>query len=224
MNVYLIEGDGDYFGSSFKDRMQMRAFIAADRENKPVIDASEIVGWYYSGIETEQPILTDFGAMRAGPALLLRRPRTEVLRPMLREVGTILPMTPWTGHAFEAFVCDRQLDAIDHGAMMYRPESGDFFGDEIMQYAFKPEVVADATLFRAKGLLGRLFATDRFMDLVAAHGLTGLLVAPLWSSEAGPLVTFLDHTDEFCLYPPMPGRSVRQKRAAMRAVLARRDE
>lgn len=222
MNVYMIRGDGDYFGASFLIEEQFVAFYNVEYWDKKITEAFEVAGWYYSGDSKEEPVFTDFGYLGTGTTLILRRPRTDILRPMLREVGTILPMTPWKGQELEAFICDTQLDAFDPAAMVRYPDDHDWFPGDIMRYAFKADVVAEATVFRAKGLPGRMFATDRFLDQVKAGGLTGLQTLALWSTDEGPIATIDDPMIEFVRFPPGFGANKREKRAAMRAILEKR--
>lgn len=223
LNVFMLSGDGDYLGASFKDRKQGDSLIACERDGRPIPAGTQIDGWYYPDDGERDPVLTDIGELGCGITLLLHRPRTDVLRPMLQQVGNILPMTPWRGETFEAFICNMQLDAIDGDHMEYYPEDHPIFYDLIRRYAFKADAVQDATVFRVQGMFGHLFATDRFIDLVQEHGLTGLKALPLWSSDTGPIGELEDPMVEMPRFLPGFGTTPDEKRAIMRAILAKRD-
>ncbi len=223
MNVHLIYPDADYFGAGLKQIEQDLALMDVDRKNRAIPADTLIEGWYYPDDGKREPVFTDIAPLGDATTPLLRCPRTDVLRPMLRSVGTILPMTPWRGECFEAFVCDTQLDAADPDRTERCHEDHEFFGNKIRRYAFHAAPLRDATVFRVRGLPGRLFATDRFIDLARDNGLLGLQVLPLWSSETGPIGVIEDPMIEFERFPPGFGSTPKEKRARMQALLDARD-
>ena len=124
------------------------------------------------GVETDIPY------MCTNSTLVLSCRAAEALEPVLSESGIFIdPVTPDRMN-YTLFACITQLDAIDPERTAYFP--AEEYGDnEVKSFAFRPERVEGAGLFRVKDLHNRLFASDRFLRLVSRHRVTGLKVRPV---------------------------------------------
>ncbi len=171
--------------------------------------------------ETEG-VVTDCPYFSPGNALLLSARAADALRPVLVESGVTFEVNPYGNAAYHLFVSYKQLDAVNHERAEFYPPEAHFDENEVKAFAFRPEIVANAGIFRVKGLLARLFITDRFLECIAGQGITGLRIRPVWSSDAGPLIRFDDPAFEFERFPPGYGTTKREKRQAMRDIIAGR--
>ncbi len=77
----------------------------------------------------------------------------------------------------------------------------------------------EANVFRLHGQVGQLFVMDRFTSEVLTQWLSGFWLKRLWSSETGG-VLLDDSVTVFERFPPGYGTTLREKRQAMRDVIA----
>lgn len=114
--------------------------------------------------------------------MVLSRRAIDVLMPHICAFGQALPL-----HFEEAeyflFNVTNVIDAVDIDAseVVRYPDGG---LSRIVRYVFKPEVVRDQWIFKVpQQPKGFAFVTDRFVDLVKQHGLTGFGFKLLWADE-----------------------------------------
>lgn len=219
MRVCLIEGDPHYVAGRCVDQADDESLARVDRHNDvlPIIEGMKIQ--YYFDDPVSEGVLTDFPYMHATGHLLLSDRAAGILGPILSEAGVVLDAGVFKGRNYKLFVCYTQIDALDRDRTVYYPED-EFGPNKIKSYAFKPEAIGDVAIFRVKGVICRLFVTEAFFDRMAGHHLTGLQVRPLWSNRTGPLAVFDDPALEFDRYPPGFGTTKREKRQAMRDIIA----
>jgi hypothetical protein len=72
-------------------------------------------------------------------------------------------------------------------------------------------------------LVNRFLATEKVVESIAAHEVTGLRVQPLWSSADGPLVRLEDWLTGYHRVTPETRPTLAEKRRRMRARIAARD-
>lgn len=108
----------------------------------------------------------------------------KVLHPYLESHVEVLPLIHPT-ESYYAVNVIRLVDALDYDkASLKFVEGHPDFIEEVHQYAFKPELVAQYPIFKIpefKRLY--VFVTDTFKEAVEASGLKGFKFELLWDSE-----------------------------------------
>lgn len=193
--------------------------MQADRENIPIPADTSFTINYALDQPVVEGVVTDCPYMSPQCALTLSARAVAVLRPLLTAAGGLFPATPYREQEYQTFACTTQIDALDRSRTEFFPVSAHFGPDRIRRYALRPGAVAAVDIFRVKGILASLFVSDRFVEAVSRHRLTGFRIRPVWSSESGPLVTFDNPGVEFERFPPGRGSTKREKRRAMRDVI-----
>ncbi len=221
MRVHRISGDPDYMTARCIDIEQTMQVHNFDRQLGRVPPDTDFKMRYIFDEPVDEGVVTDCPYFSPGSAMVFSKRLADALRPILIESGRTFELNPFGDRPYELFVCCTQLDALDPARMEYvPPEESEM--NRVKAFAFRPEIVANAGIFRVKGLLARLFITDRFLECIAGQGITGLRIRPVWSSDAGPLIRFDDPSFEFERFPPGYGTTKREKRQAMRDIIAGR--
>jgi hypothetical protein len=116
--------------------------------------------------------------------MVLSRRALEVLLPHVGPSGQALPLAFDEAEYF-LFNITNVVDALDEPAcQVWRFPSTGRIG-EIKRYAFKPEAVRDQWIFKIpQQPKGFAFVTDRFVEVVEQHRLTGFGFELLWSDDA----------------------------------------
>jgi hypothetical protein len=120
--------------------------------------------------------------------LVLSRRALDALLPHIGHLGQALPIE-FDECEYQLFNITNVVDALDdEAAQIWRFPSSGRIG-QIERYAFKPAAVRDQLLFKIPQQPGGFaFCTDRFVDLVKQHGLTGFGFEQVWSDQTQPLV------------------------------------
>ena len=113
------------------------------------------------------------------------------------------------------FVCYRHIDALD--TVRTKHEEG--FEGFITQFEFNSATLEGVDIFRLSNRVGRLFVSHRVVSEVFKHRLSGFRFKLLWSSETGG-VALADPTRVFERFPLGYGTTLREKRQAMRNLIA----
>jgi hypothetical protein len=110
----------------------------------------------------------------------------QVLAPHLDGLGQWIELVADPDPTYWLFYITNVVDALDlaNSEVVYFPSTpGKVMA--IDRYSFKPEAVRDQWLFTLPQRPGsNRCVTDRFVDLVRQHGLTGLEFKLLWSDES----------------------------------------
>lgn len=87
---------------------------------------------------------------------------------------------------YSFFAVTRVIDALDldNCEIVRYPDGGI---SRITRYAFRPDRVADEWIFKVPQKPSLTFVTDRFVNLVHEHGLTGFAFERLWSAPEHPM-------------------------------------
>jgi hypothetical protein len=115
--------------------------------------------------------------------MVLSRRALDALLPHIGHLGQALPIE-FDECEYQLFNITNVIDALDiENAEVRYFKDGGF--NRVIRYAFKPAAVRDQLLFKIpQQPSGFAFCTDRFVDLVKQHGLTGFGFEPLWSDQA----------------------------------------
>lgn len=221
MRYHAVVGDSDYMAGRCPYWSEDRRLTRVDHDNARLSGSDTFTVRYIFNTPADEGVVTDCPHFFPESVLLLSGHAASVLRPLLDRAGETRTVNPHGELLYELFVCYEQLDALDPERTVYFPPE-QFGRNEIKQYAFRPDVVADSDIFRVKGQIECLFVSDRFLQIVSRHRLTGFKFRPLWSSEAGSLATLDDPARVFERFPPGYGSTVREKRQAMRDIIAGR--
>ncbi|MPZ41568.1 MAG: hypothetical protein GEU95_26690 [Rhizobiales bacterium] len=126
-----------------------------------------------------------------GHVLVLRERAVTMLAPLLDRYGELLPLACPDADLW-LFNVLTVVDALDEkNSELIRFDDGDILNVE--RYEFRPDLVAGVAVFKVPQLLrGPLFVGDEFVDAVAATGLTGPELTPLWSGAAPAAVQRAD--------------------------------
>ena len=225
MKIYEVEGDYEYLWvNCVADGMCGRLdHVVSDGawidRNEPI--ELEISDWDAPGDWVE----TDCPPNPADGTLLFSERAVAVLGDLLLGSGyfidTILPVQT----RYKIFICEREIDAIDRerSEIVWFEDADNI--DYVLRYAFHDDVLLDRHVFRLKYLRATVLESDVFVRRAEAHQLTGFIFKELWSSETGGVrfpvpFPWNDDTDA----APEPRRDPVAKRAALRAVLAARQQ
>lgn len=107
----------------------------------------------------------------------------RLLAPHLEGLGQWIELTSEHDPTYWLFYITNIVDALDEPrSELLRFKDGGVM--RIARYAFRPEAVRDQWLFTLPQRPGcNRCVTDRFVDLVRRHGLTGFEFTLLWSDE-----------------------------------------
>lgn len=220
MKVYTSRGDfelvwvdcSDPEITGLLDRVT-RDLATIDR--REAIDL-EISDWDAPGdwIATDCPHLAAYGT------LLLSERAVSVFGSLLTDAGYFLDTRLASDTRYKLFICEREVDALDsERSDIHRFRSGNI--SDVFRHELDADRLRDQHVFRLKHRPSQVFVSDRVVDLVREHGLTGFLFQEIWSSETGgvqlpPAVLPIER---------VPGEFARRaaaKRRALREELARR--
>ena len=118
-----------------------------------------------------------------GSILNLSQRALDAVLPQIAHCGQVLPVQ-FDEAPYVIFNVTRVIDALDEpaSAVVYFPSSGRVA--EIEKFVFKPEAVKDEWIFKIPQRPGaHNFVTDRFVELVRHHKLTGFDFQRVWSDE-----------------------------------------
>jgi hypothetical protein len=130
-----------------------------------------------------RPLIESDAPWLGSHALIFKPRALELLGPLLREYGELLPLT-----SREAELCiynpTRILDALDEGnSSLRRFSTGRVMMVE--KYVFRPTVISDSPVFKIPNLrVSPTFVTQRFVDLWTSTGLRGLEFRHVWTGPA----------------------------------------
>jgi hypothetical protein len=116
---------------------------------------------------------------------------------------------------YRMFVCYRHIDALD--TVRTKHEEG--FVGFITQFEFHAAALEGMDMFRLSNRVGRLLVSEHFVQEVRRHRLSGFRFRHLWSSDRGG-VTLKDPVMIYERFPPGYGTTLREKRQAMRDLIA----
>lgn len=214
MIIFLVEGDRDYMSVNHRSARDIDALMNVVFDDTR-LDPSHVFGLYYVfGEPMDDGVVTDCPNTGAGATLVLSRRAVEALRPMLSRAGALFASAPEHEMQYETFACYLKLDALDKQRSHF-----DGYHERIVRYEFDAAAVGDADIFRLTNLINRLYVTERFVSEVLRHRLSGFRFKRVWSSATGG-VTLDDPVLEFDHFPPGYGSTRREKRQAMRDVIA----
>jgi hypothetical protein len=112
----------------------------------------------------------------------------DLLTPHLQGLGQWIELVSDEA-PYWLFFISHVVDALDvpNSKILYFPSTpGKVM--RIARYAFHPDAVRDQWLFTLPQMVrSHRLVTDRFVDFVRAHGLTGFEFRLLWSEEQGPV-------------------------------------
>src|SRR5262245_21989467 len=120
-----------------------------------------------------------------GLAVVLTERACAALRPTIERYGELLPISVVSDRPYSQFFIFHvmhEIDALDTERAIgdYRPDGKKL--ECIKKYAFKPDVLGAAEVFRIPGSHPHfVFVTDNFVDRVKQAGLNGFLFSPVWS-------------------------------------------
>ena len=221
MKVYEIEGDGDLAwincsdpeDAGLLDRVTLGlAGIDRSRTIELEVSDSDAPGDW---VETDCPRRPAYGTV------LLSERAVSVFGSLLTDAGYLLDTRLAFETRYKLFVCERESDALDlERSDIRRFRSGNI--SDVFRHELHADRLRDQHVFRLKYCPSQVFVSDRVVDLVREHGLTGFVFEEIWSSETGGVQL-----------PPaelpierVPGEFARRaaaKRRALREELARRE-
>ena len=215
MIVFQVEGDPDYIGINYDSVEQVTPLRRLEFNHVP-LDPAHVVNIQYAFKEPEEEgVITDCPYSGLGSTLVLSRRASDALGPMLNQAGALLRLTPPQEMGYRIFVCYQHIDALDTA----RTEHQDKFEDYITRFEFHPAALEGVDIFRLSNRVGRLFVSDRFVSEVRRRRLSGFRFRRLWLSDRGG-VPLEDPVMIYERFPPGYGTTLREKRDAMRRLMA----
>lgn len=185
MNVYKLNSDGDrkwvkFFtvgGVVLGDYSKNHPLFAS--QNKlPVERNPEVKG------KNAQRAFADFSNVNYEPYPCFSGHAKSVLGPHLEGLGQWLELE-FDEAPYWLFNVTNIVDALNEPAS----QVSRFTNGKVMfveEFVFKPEALTNQLIFKIPQRPGTYtFATNRFVDLVEQHQLTGFVFKPLWSQEGG---------------------------------------
>jgi hypothetical protein len=130
--------------------------------------------------------LADFSDLNYDRHPVFSERAKRIFEPPLQGLGRWIALD-YDEAPYWLFFITNIVDALDEekSEIARFKSSGRVMG--IDSYAFKPEIVKDQFLFTLPQQPGSdRLVTDRFIDLVHEHKLTGFMFQRLWSSDKGP--------------------------------------
>lgn len=214
MRIYQAEGDPDYIGIAYDSVEEVSPLLDVEYDHI-TLDPAHVVNIHYTFHEPEEEgVVTDCPNI-SGSLLVLSQRACEALGPMLDQAGALLRLNPPHDMGYRMFVCYRHVDALD--TVRTKHEEG--FVGFITQFEFHAAALAGVDIFRLSNRVGRLFVSEHFVQEVRRHRLSGFRFRHLWSSDRGG-VTLNDPVMIYERFPPGYGTTLREKRQAMRDLIA----
>jgi len=215
MRIYQISGDPDYIGISYNSVEEVTPLRQIEFEHT-TLDPAHVVNVDYTFQEPEKDgVVTDCAYSGVASTLTLSQRACEALKPMLDQAGALLRLNPPHQMGYRMFVCYRHVDALDTA----RTEHEEGFESLITRYEFHAAALEGMDIFRLSNRVGRLFVSERFVTEVRRHRLSGFRYRQVWSSEKGG-VAIQDPVMIYERFPPGYGTTLREKRDAMRRLMA----
>lgn len=120
---------------------------------------------------------SDFPTLVSVPVFSTRA--VDAIGETLCHYGEFLPIV-YKGVEYYAFNVTNIVDALNVSeSELFYIEDGVVF--EVMSHVFRPEVIADQLIFKLPQITHRNeYVTERFVDLVTQHGLTGFSFWKVW--------------------------------------------
>lgn len=196
MNVYRLVTDKGPDERYDGNDVYCRLLVATDEERK-VLDEQfrgvpmSLAAWkplkvirMYSEPENLAKPLGDRAAIDAHrDPPVFSRCALDVLLPHIGRFGQVLPLD-FDEWEYSLFNITNVIDALDEEASdVWRFPSSGRIGD-IKRHVFRSQAVRDQWIFKIPQRGGFAFVTDRFVELVRQHGLTGFGFELLWSDDA----------------------------------------
>jgi hypothetical protein len=137
-------------------------------------------------ITEEFPELTTVGDFtKLGTIPVFSKRAVDGLGELLTDNGELLPLEPAVeGMRYYAYNVTTVLNALDRD----RTAGVWLAPDRLMlvdRYAFRPECLTGATVFRIPELQGTVFVTEKFIDRVVSSGIDGVAPELVWSVAHG---------------------------------------
>ena len=221
MTIFLAKGDMDYVVAECKSKAQHQRLADVEFFGGR-LEADEVFPMQIFPFDpVSEGVLTDFPCPPVVGTLVLSEKAKEALRPMLDASGALFSVESDEVEGYSLFVCDRFVDALDQerSELTINPEGR---VDKVHRYALRADVLAGVDIFQMVERPRALFVSDKFVDIVSQHGLTGLMLKQVWSDTEGGVV-IEKPTDPFAQYWRKDEAAVmRAKRKAMRAFIAGR--
>ena len=215
MIIFQVEGDPDYIGVNYESVEQVTPLRRLEFDHVP-LNPAHVVNVHYAFKEPEEEgVITDCPDSGLGSTLVLSQRACDALGPMLEQAGALLRLNPPHEMGYRMFVCYRHIDALDTA----RTEHEEGFEGFITRFEFHPAALEGVDIFRLSNRVGRLFVSERFVTEVRRHRLSGFRFRRLWSSDRGG-VPLEDPVMIYERFPPGYGTTLREKRDAMRRLMA----
>ena len=220
MKVYEIKGDWELAWINCSDPEDAglldRVTLQLDTIDRSRTIGLEVSDWDAPGdwIETDCPKNPAYGTV------LLSERAVSAFGSLLTDTGYLLDTHLAFATRYKLFICEREIDALDlERSDLRRFRDGNIW--DVFRYELDADRLRDQHVFRLKHRPSRVFVSDRVVDLVREHGLTGFLFQEIWSSETGG-VQLAPAELPIERVPGEFARRAAAKRKALREELARR--
>ena len=215
MNIYQVSGDPDFISIAFRSVDEVLPLGDVEHDNARLAPDHVVhIGYRFSEPESEG-VVTDAPDSRVGGTLLLSGRAQDALAQYLHGAGALVRLEPAHDMGYRMIVCYRAIDALDPGRTIHEP-GADY---SITQFAFYPAPLEGVDLVRLSNRVGRLFVSERFVETVRQHRLTGFRFRHVWSIDLGG-IPIEDPIHIFRRFEPGWGSTLREKRQRMRAFIA----
>jgi hypothetical protein len=174
MDVYLLASDADrYENLTVAEGADVNALLDGFdgrpmRKSWSPLEVEVIRDSRHSGRpESDFPLLF-------GPVPVLSDRAARALGELLDGAGELLPLGG-EGDGYHILNVTRVIDALDEQRSQFKrfPSSGRIM--RVLRYAFRPEAIGDVAIFKLpQTVKSDVYVTDRFVDAVRRHELTGL--------------------------------------------------
>ncbi len=214
MKMYRFGGDADYIGIAFDSVEEVTPLRQIEFE-RTTIDPAHVVNIHYTFHEPDEDgVVTDCPYSGVGSTLVLSQRACKALGPMLDRAGALLRLNPAHEMGHRLFVWYRHIDALD--TVRTKREEG--FPSFITRHEFQSTMLEGVDIFRLSNRIGRLFVSERFVQEVRRHRLSGFRFRHIWSSDQGG-VALADPVMIYERFPQGYGTTLREKRRAMRDLI-----
>jgi hypothetical protein len=195
MNIFSLESDSDRFWNlrsvnEEQDWEQIYRFNGTPLANE----------WRPLAVEAVEEEVNDGRPASDCPHLFAALPvfsgrAVAALRPLLEEYGEILSLDSRDG-SFFIFNVLNLIDALDEQASAIVRFPDGKRGLEIQRFVFRQSQLAGVDVFKLpQQPLGRVFVSDKFVEMVRNAGLVGFTFEWHWASDqrsSSPLITRAD--------------------------------
>ncbi len=131
--------------------------------------------------------LADFSNVNYNGYPVFSQRAKDIISPLLSGLGRWIELE-YDEATYWLFYITNVVDALDEEKSTITRFKSSQKVMSIESFVFKPDVVKDQWLFTLPQRPGsNRLVTDRFVELVREHRLTGFLFEKLWSSEEGPV-------------------------------------